>query len=338
MRNGKLTDAGRAELKKGRRRSKSKKTTIPAVRYLRYNLTNSAEPDTETSHYIDIMRDLSAINRRLYRQGRRVHVKRITVISSNTIANGSVDPSARVNAGRVSFSTAPESWVSQKAWQRGLKLFQQMQKRAMDAAGNDFRGAYNDFKVYLTTDHATGTQLVPVDNGNNAVKLGDWSYSDFVSPDGTTSSDEYYTTLLGNHVQSGGLYTSVSLVKSYGESRATVSEAPTPGTFAVDVNDPLMNLFDDGTQIDEILGKFQTDGEDPPYDIDDYPGDNSNMPKPLVVQDTTLGQDGKATVGGFTAMCGLIEIESKSPIANDVYSVLVELAPGSYRGIKADVI
>jgi hypothetical protein len=37
-------------------------------------------------------------------------------------------------------------------------------------------------------------------------------------------------------------------------------------------------------------------------------------------------------------MRGLIEIESTSPIANDVYSVLVELAPGKYRGIKADVI
>jgi hypothetical protein len=274
----------------------------------------------------------------LYRQGRDYHVKRITVVSSNTIAGAGGAEPERISAGRISFSTAPRSWVSQQAWQRGQKLFMQMQKRAMDAAGNDFRGAYNDFKVYLTSDHATGTKLEPKDNGGNAVKLGDWSYSDFVSPDGTTSSDEYYTTLLGDHVQSGGLFTSVSLVKSYGESRATVSEAPTPGTAGVDLNDPLMNLFDHGTNVDEVLAKFQTDGEDPPYDIDEYPGDNSNMPKPLVVQDTTLGADGKSTVGGFTAMCGLIEIESKSPYSSDVYSVLVELAPGNYRGIKADVI
>jgi len=34
----------------------------------------------------------------------------------------------------------------------------------------------------------------------------------------------------------------------------------------------------------------------------------------------------------------LIEVEMKSPIASDIYSVLVELAPGNYRGIKADVI
>jgi hypothetical protein len=97
-------------------------------------------------------------------------------------------------------------------------------------------------------------------------------------------------------------------------------------------------LFDDGTQVDEIIAKMQTDGEDPPYDIDEYPGDDGNMPKPLVVQQTTLGVDGRASVGGFSAMCGLIELEATSPIASDVYSVLVELAPGSYRGLAAEVI
>jgi hypothetical protein len=53
---------------------------------------------------------------------------------------------------------------------------------------------------------------------------------------------------------------------------------------------------------------------------------------------SSLGTDGKCTLAGFQAMCGLVELETKSPIANDVYSVLVELAPGKYRGIKADVI
>ena len=310
-----------------------KKSNTPAVRYLRYELTNSGTENTETSHFIDLAKDLSAINRRLYRQGRRYHVRRISIVSSNTntLAPG-------VQAGRISVSAAPESWVTQKAHERGMKLFMEMQKRAMDAAGNDFRGAYNDFKVYLTSDHATGTKLVPIDNGGNSVKYGDWSYSDFFTPDGTTGADDFYTTLLGNHVGSASTRTSVSLVKSYGESRATVSEAPTPGTAAIDSDDPLMNLFDDGTTHDEVLANFQTDGEDPPYDVDDYPGDNANMPKPLVMYETTLGTDGRANLGGFSAMCGLLEIEAKSPIANDVYSVLVEIAPGNYRGVKAEVI
>jgi hypothetical protein len=312
--------------------AKKKKAFTPAVRYLRYELTNSGTPGTETSHFIDLAKDLSALNRRLMRQGRRYHVKRISIVSSNTL------PQPGQSAGRVTFATVPESWISQKAWQRGFKAWQKMQKIALAEAGSDLRGTWNDFKVYMTSDHATGTQLQPLDNGGNGVKYGDWSYSDLITPDGTTSTDEFYLTMLGDHVGGAGSRTSVSLIKSYTEARATFSQRPTPETGHVDVNDPILNLFDDGTQTDEVVAKMQTDGEDPPYDIDEFPGDDANMPKPLVVQQTTLGTDGRATVGGFSAMCGLIEVESTSPIASDVYSVLVELAPGSYRGIAAEVI
>ena len=320
------------------KRSRSTKKTIPAVRHLRYELTNSGSPGTETSHFIDLSRDLSAINRRLMRQGRMYHVKRITVVSSNTIANGNEDPNAIVPAGRISFSTAPESWITQMAWKRGFQSFTKMQSHALENAASDLRGTYNDFKVYLTDDHRTGTKLTPLDNGGNALLGGDWSYTDMITPDGTTGADEFVLSLIGDHVGSAGSRTLVSLVKSYQQSRATVSANPSPDTSNVNDDDPLINLFDAGTQTDEIIAKMLTDGEDPPYDINDYPGANTNMPKPIVVQDTTLGVDGKSTVGGFTSMCGLIEIESKSPIASDVYSVLVELAPGKYRGIKADVI
>lgn len=61
------------------------------------------------------------------------------------------------------------------------------------------------------------------------------------------------------------------------------------------------------------------------------------MDKPNVVQDGVIS-DGRLQLNGFNAVCGLIEIEASSALANDVFSVLVELAPGKYRGIKADVI
>ena len=35
------------------------KTKTPAARYLRYELTNSGTPGTETSHFIDLAKDLS---------------------------------------------------------------------------------------------------------------------------------------------------------------------------------------------------------------------------------------------------------------------------------------
>ncbi len=316
----------------------SKKTTTPAVRYLRYELTNSGTPGTETSHYIDLARDLSRVNRRLYRQGRDYHVKRITVVSSNTIAKGHVQSAERMNAGRISFSTAPNSWVARSAWQRGFKMWNKMNGQAT-ALTNNMAGTYHDFKVFLTDDHRAGiaSQLIPKDNGGNNAQSGEWIYSRIVAPtSGGTGNDEYQLHMLGTHNGSPGSYTSVGLIQSYGDARASVSFDDSPDVPSGASDDPLMNLFDDGDTMNDIINNLEILNDTPPYD-DLYPG-AANMPKPLVVQDTTLGTDGKSTVGGFSALCGLIEIESTSPISNDVYSVLVELAPGKYRGIKAEMI
>lgn len=333
--------------KKMRSRSKAKKM-IPAVRHLRYQLTNSGTPGTETSNYIDLARDLSAINRRLMRQGRVYHIKRITIVSSNTIAGfdreyveGLFGPNPQdytQSAGRISFSVIPTSWMTIGAWKRGFQFWNKMNERSVLADQPNLKPRYHDFKLRGIGSYAPSpTYLTPLDNGGGAVSLGEWTYSKMVSPDGTTSADDFDVHMLGGHISSGSDRTAVSLLKSYAETRATVQDND-PNRAAVDINDPLLNLFDDGTVVDEITNLLLFHNEDSPYDNDLYTGETGNMPQPLVVQDTTLGVDGKATVGGFEAMCGLIEIESTSPIANDVYSVLVELAPGKYRGIKADVI
>jgi hypothetical protein len=322
-----------------------KKSKTPAARYLRYELTNSGSAGTETSHYIDLARDLSRINRRLYRQGRDYHVKRISIVSSNTIAgvgvyDQTVLPGATTqtqNAGRVTFGTIPDGWVARQAWRRGFTTWNAMNKKAMTATGNSVKGTWSDFKVHLSNDMRNATPLNPLDNGGNAYNSGEWVYSQLVSPDGTTSADSFELHMMGDHAGSVGAWGSVGLIKSYGESRATVI-AGSPRVPAEATDDPLVNVFDDGTVTDEIIEDLSGQNDESPYNLGNYPGDDGNGPKPMVVQQTTLGADGRATVGGFNALCGLIEIEATSPIPGDVYSVLVELAPGNYRGIAADVI
>ncbi len=296
----------------------------PANRYLRYELTNSGTPGTETSHYIDLARDLSRVNRRLYRQGRDYHVKKITIVSSNT-------PNAD---NRISVSTIPNTWVSKMAWKRAFDTWNRMNREATEQIAGDIKGTWSDFKVYMTLDSRAATPLNPVDNGGNAFDAGMWTYSQLVSPDGTTSADTFDLHMLGAHSGSAGAWNSVGLINSYGESRATVQGAD-PNVPAVASDDPLVNVFDYGTTIDEVIDDLEGHNDFPPYDIDEYPGDESNGPKPCVVQDTTL-VDGRATMAGFTAMCGLLEFEAKSPIANDTFSVLVELAPGKFRGVHAE--
>ena len=316
---------------KAKRSRSSAKKTIPAVRYLRYELANSSNAGTETSHFIDLARDLSRVNRRLYRQGRDYHVKRLTIVSANTPNAG--QPGSE---NRVSVSTMPNSWVTQMAWSRGFQLMKQMNDRASEGISGDISGKYSDYKIYLSHDMATGTILTPKDNGGNNAVNGEWTYSKFVTPDGTTGADEFELHMLGNHQGNAGSRTHVGLVKSYGESRATVDQ-DSPNATPVVTGDPLANLFDDGTVHDEILTNLKADNDNSPYSANNYPGDDGNMPKPIVVQDTTI-VDGRASLGGFMARCGLIEIESKSSVANDVFSILVEIAPGNYRGLKADVI
>lgn len=298
----------------------------PAVRTIRYELINSAVAGTETSHYIDLARDISIINRRLYRQGRDYHVKKITIVSSNTQNLGN----------RVSVSTIPSNWVSREAWKRGFHTWNKMNAEALSQVSGNIVGTWSDFKVHLSEDERGSTKLIPLDNGGNQFLVGEWAYSTLVSPDGTTSADNFQLNMLGDHVGTAGGRNAVGLIKSYGESRATVNpqDPNVPGTVS---DDPLVNVFDYGTTIDDVVDDLEFYNDNPPYDIAAYPGSDLNAPKPMVAQDTTL-VDGKATMAGFNALCGLLELETKSATASDKFSVLVELAPGNYRGIKADVI
>ena len=324
--------------KKKTGRSTKKSSFTPANRFLRYQLIGPADPNTnpEKSHFIDIARSLSALNRRLYRQGKVYQIANITVTSRNTVN------------GLVSFSTAPDTWVTRAAWNRGFKMHSEMQKLVTDLPGSEVRkGRYNDFKVYLSDDHRTAAATRPLDNGNNLVASGEWIASEFRTPDGVgNSSDLFVAHLLGDHVGSAGSRTSVGLIKSYGESRATV-QANTPNVDSDGSDDPLLNLFDAGTQVDEIADDLLLDGDAPPYAIgsgattgDVYPGANSNIPKPMVNRIAGIGQQGGTSapsvmLPGFTAIAGLIEVELQSDLPNDTFDILIELAPGSYKGVAA---
>lgn len=316
------------------KKTKSSKTFESAVRYLRYELNNSSSAGTETSHYVDLARDLSVVNRRLMRSGRVYHIKKISVVSSNTPNIGPDNPIGQ--QGRISASVIPLSWVARQAWKRGFQTWQKMNSEAMHANLKSVQGTWADFKVYMHSGQTTHTLLTPKDNGGNSYSVGEWTYSKYVSPDGTTGADEFGAWMLGAHSGSVGAWTNIGLIKSYAESRATVQDGSpfVPSNLS---DDPLVNVFDYGTTVDEVLDNVEGDNDQAPYNIYTYPGEDGNGPQPMVVQDTTL-VDGRAIMSGFEAMLGLVEFEIKSPLVNDVYSVLVELAPGPYRGIKADVI
>jgi len=212
-----------------------------------------------------------------------------------------------------------------------------MNKTASGQLSGDIAGTWSDFKIFLSSDMAAATLPSPLDNGGNAIAAAlNWDVSTFVTPDGTATDDEFFGTLLGDHVGAAGARTSVGLIRSYGESRATV-QLTDPAVPSTASSDPLVNLFDYGTTIDDVIDNLEDENDAPPYSQVAYPGGAVSQPKPIVAQDATI-VDGRATMGGFNALMGHLEFEITSALPNDVYSVLIELAPGKYRGIKADVI
>lgn len=227
------------------------------------------------------------------------------------------------------------------------KMFDEMRLGHGGAPGSGMPASvtpatWADFKVFLSNDHRTGTEIVALDNGNNAIKLGEWVHSKFQSPDGGTGSDEYVTHILGDHVGAAGSRTSVGLVQAYEESRRTVQQDFSGSE--IDSDSPWINLFDDGTTLDEIAQDMLDDGNLPPYDINEYPGGATNTPKPIVAGLVALSASSNvpptsttpsAVIGGFNAPCGLVEFEVQSSVADDVFDVVVEIAQGSFKGVKA---
>lgn len=294
---------------------------IPTTRTMRYEVTNSSEAGTETSHFVDLARDLSAMNRRLYRAGMVYHVKKITVVSRNTPNGGNF----------VSVSAAPNTWVAHAAWKRGKTMWEKMGREA--GMTSSMKATWRDFKVYLSDDHRTAGNETPKDNGGNNVGISEWNYTTFVTPDGTSTSDQFLAHLLGPDNGSAGSRLSVGLIKSYASTRPRVMQTPQIDTAAAS-DDPLLNLFDDGTQNDEVIEQQLDENDLPPYGVDVYHGGGSNHPKPQVQQHGCL-KDGSLVLSGIEAPLGLLEFETVSPIPSDTYSILVEVALGPYKGVKA---
>ena len=308
--------------------------------------------ERKTPIYIDLARDLSLVNRRLYRAGKVYGIAGITV-HDNVIA-GTGDTFVKA-------CTAPNTWVVAEAWKRGKRCWDEMNRLVHDCdpsnAGKQWRkSTWHDYKVRLIDDARSdtdapggGTQTIPVDCGDNAADDGEWVYSEYITPDGMAGTqDTFVAHLLGPHDGPAGNRDSIGLVLSYGESRPTIGNigGDSPQMDSDGDDDPLINLFDAGTQVDEIAQNLDSYGDMPPYGLgtadsnigEFYPGSTNNMPKPVVQGETHVTTENSiGYIGPFQAVCGLLEIETKSSPGNTI-ELVIELMQGNYKGVAAVAI
>jgi len=266
------------------------------------------------------------MNRRFYRQGRNYRVANATIHDSSGDAF-------------IKFCTAPNTWTTYRAWQLGLKHWMQMHQDQIGDGWHKIKGKYFDYKVYLTEDMVDDSDKPHhKDCENSQIQFGDWDYSIYQSPAGTTTSDPFYAYLMGDHTGSSGVRDGVSLLQCLDEMIHQPTEEP---TLDADIENAVFwNLSNDGTVSDDLIDDLEDFNDMTPYFRYTVPGGddgaNENAENPWVARETALNSDTAsiAYVGGFDVPCGLLCIETNCGADNTI-EVLLELAPGNYKGLHA---
>nr|AGA18356.1 hypothetical protein [uncultured marine virus] len=306
----------------------------PAIRQLVYLI-----PDGTS--YIDIAKDLSKVNRRLYRQGMSYVIQDIQI--------GMPVGMRATDVYQVVFATAGTSWIVHNAWKKAFTTWQ-AQARSVERLV-DIPAKWRDFKVYLDDSMRGGTTLEPY-AGDGAVYLaGEWNYSQFVWDDDGTER-ETYAHLIGS--DSGT--TDFGLVQNYADSRKRVqANDPAQEAEASTSMYAKMLTIGDDELIADLIDNIEAANDAPPYDIDDFPGGADNADAAVPVRFGSVNATQSTTnLPGFVAECGLIKVScneielttSGDPAAvtgTSVYqavsaptvSCLITVAAGPYRGVLA---
>lgn len=304
--------------------------------------TIALRTDTATSgsylSYVDTARELSKVNRRLYEQGRMYGYQGLTFIWKQNASNlATIECSVR---------TAGNTWIVQNAWVKGKALWDEMQQLVLED-NPSVAGKWHDYKVQLNGGQSLAREIKARDGAGVLYLDGEWDMSTYVMPQHDVDpvsgqplpASEFTAMLIGADTT-----TKRSLVKAYEESRATVS-GDQPNVPAGLTTSFFNLLTDSGSQEPELATEILDSNENPPYDLDDYPGGDVNAVNPVTVGYAAISaQEVDGQIGGFLAPCGLLQIEIKGYDASgdlieesnmpDI-DILLHVAPGFYKGVAA---
>ena len=253
---------------------------------------------------VDVGKCLSAINRRLYRQGRVYHVR----IDLQTPAADGVG----ANLKRV-----PNTWMMKKAWE--------LAKHERDeqlSQSNRPKGRWDDFRVGWDEDYKTGT----------APSLADFSGTYTIDEaqvskmhDATDSVDNEFVIFGAARDTSNNLYGILAQYDLAGNVRGGV---PNSGA-----TEPYGSANPDGGLSEAASDLRATQGDDAPYDMDTIVGadDTGSVMMPALAQSSS--GNGSARNHLFTELpLGLFKIENAT---SSGISYIITVMAGDYKGVKA---
>ena len=292
-----------ARLKKSRKSDPSYrsegKSRYPVERTFSVTVANASEV------LIDVGKCLSAINHRLYRQGKIYTVK----IESPLFQPAGVG---------VNLKRLPNTWWMQKAWH--------LAKEARDDqlnGSNRPRGRWDDFRVGWDSAYKTGSLPALADYS------GTWSADESQvskAHDATDSVDHEFVVYGAARDASNNLY---GIIEQYDQTGNTMTGQPagSPATDAYTQLNPDAGLTEAAGDL------LALQGDNAPYDMDSFNGATDIG----AVQIGFLGQIASGTGDGKTSIIadlplGLLKLENGTAVAQVVQ---VTVMSGNYKGVKA---
>ena len=266
-----------------------------------------------TVHVLDVGRNLSRVNHRLYRQGKTYQIK----IDMDNRANSAVGP-AQINVYALA-----DTWYVQKAWQlaRATYLTATADERAKMSKQQIAR--WEDFRVSSGLTGAIDVnpfQYARTDLTGSAATAGESLLSRITRADGTQYDFGW---------NSGG--STYNMLDQYGKSGDTDGS---PSTIDADKPYDGVDSDVDESQMDDLADR----GNLPPYSATGFTG--SPWVKIATLDNSGQGNPASATghsrmsTGFFNAPCGLVVLQ---PSISHTFAgeVSMTVKTGDYKGVAA---
>lgn len=313
----------------------------PKLQTTQLDLTFSTPTGTTATYcYVDLARQLSAINRKLYRSGYCYAVSGITV-------HGTAGDLFVINK-------VPEGYSTYEAWNAAFDAWRRQRAETLDTS-SQVTGRWSDFKPYMDQGHLqtpdplnsipTVELMAQVDNGVTFTDVdvtgGEWNRADVVydSAQGAANPVVLPIGMLGGDDPQvyGGI------IEAWGNTRRTVlsPDPDVPATLSsswIEHMGPADQALE--TEVEQLI---EDEGDQPPYAIvadasldPIYLGNDQNAPRGIYHSPTiaipTTGVPVHVSGGLFPL--GLLKFQAFSSSENG-FLFTVHLAPGKYKGVAA---
>lgn len=298
----------------------------PSVLSIKFVLSEGA------TRYIDLSEAASIVCRRFYRQGLNWAVAGFTV---GTAAIPIGAPPANFTISKI-----PNTWVASNAWHKAYAHWKKQQDEAVSDAGAQSAVAkYRDFKIHANVNHVTttfATNLIPVDITGAAYLEGEWEASQIVLPQSTADASGTIIdpTELFLHMVGVNQNATVSrgIIEGYADSRAFPQSPDPVSPDIASADNWLAQMFNVGSDDEEVLLRATHVNDDLPYNQINYPGGENNAGHLEIIHEQTFVPSTSSTsrkLSGTNVPCGLLEVISTVPGPIEIF---VHLVPGPERG------